>query len=100
MYLPPRLVIDFMLPLVTIYEKCLSALSKDLASHRNMQGGVRYVSNCVIITFKAKTPLGIPRHEWSIRLKWILRRYNARVWNVFKWFQITCKSVVRMVVNT
>jgi len=65
-------------------------LSKDLASHKNMHGGVRYVFKFVIITFKAKTPHGIPRHKWSISLKWILRRYSARVWTGFKWFHITC----------
>jgi hypothetical protein len=53
-------------------------------------GGVKCAFRFVIIIFKAKTPLGIPRHKWSIRLKWILRRCSARALTRFKWFQIPC----------
>jgi hypothetical protein len=35
-----------------------------------------------------KIPLGRPRRRWRIILKWVLRKYDGRVWIEFIWLRI------------
>ena len=41
---------------------------------------------------EGKGPLEIPRHRWRIILRWILRKWDVRVWTGSSWLRIGTDS--------